>query len=338
MRVDFVAEKFQADRFFVGGRGIDLDDVAAHAEFAPHEVHVVALVEHVDEPAEDGFARDLLAAFHRQEHAQIILRRSHAVDAGDARDHDRVAPREERARRGKPEPLDLLVNRRILLDVSVGARDVGLRLVVIEIADEILDRVAREELLELGVELRGERLVVRDDERRPVEFADDVGDGEGLARAGHAEERLVAVAGLDRLEEFGDRLALVAARLVVRFELEGHWRQYAPCRQPPQRGQRAARPASRKRMKQSRPPCPSPGSRRGAPGRHVFCREPGRQHHHPATTTMVSASSFTNAFVNGPDRARARSVRQSVMSRRTATRSKKFSSAGVDLGTFATSD
>ena len=79
-------------------------------------------------------------------------------------------PRKQRARRGKPEPLDLFVNRRILLDVGVGARDVGLRLVIIEVADEIFDRVARKELLELRVELRRERFVVRDDERRPVEL------------------------------------------------------------------------------------------------------------------------------------------------------------------------
>ena len=51
------------------------------------------------------------------------------------------APRKQRAGGGEPEPLDLLVDRRILLDVGVGARDVGLGLVVIEIADEIFDRV-----------------------------------------------------------------------------------------------------------------------------------------------------------------------------------------------------
>ncbi len=53
----------------------------------------------------------------------------------------RVAAREQRARGGEAQALDLLVDRRILLDVGVGARDVGLGLVVIEVADEILDRV-----------------------------------------------------------------------------------------------------------------------------------------------------------------------------------------------------
>ena len=131
-------------------------------------------------------------------------------------------PRKQRAGRGKPQPFDLLVDRRILFDVGVGTRDVGLRLIIIEVADEIFDRVTWEELFELRVELRRERLVVRDDERGPIELTDDIGHGERLARAGHAEQRLVTIAGFDRLQQLRDRLALIAFRLVVRFEFKRH--------------------------------------------------------------------------------------------------------------------
>ena len=67
---------------------------------------------------------------------------------------------------GQPEPLDLLVDRGVLLDVDVALGDVGFGLVVVVIADEVADGVVREELLELGVELGGERLVVRHHQRR----------------------------------------------------------------------------------------------------------------------------------------------------------------------------
>jgi hypothetical protein len=50
--------------------------------------------------------------------------------------------------------VDLLVDGRVLLDIGVGARDIGLGLVVVVVRDEILDRVLREEALELAVELR----------------------------------------------------------------------------------------------------------------------------------------------------------------------------------------
>jgi len=133
-----------------------------------------------------------------------------------------TAPRKERAGCRQTEPLDLLVNRRILLDVGIGTGDVGFRLVVIEVADEILDRIAREELFELRVKLRREGLVMRNDERRPIELADDIRHREGLPRPGHAEERLMAIPRLDRLEQLGDGLALIAARLVIGLELERH--------------------------------------------------------------------------------------------------------------------
>ena len=64
------------------------------------------------------------------------------------------------------QPVDLLVDRRVLLDVEVLARDVRLGLVVVVVGDEVLDRVAREVRPELVAQLGGERLVVRDHERR----------------------------------------------------------------------------------------------------------------------------------------------------------------------------
>ena len=126
---------------------------------------------------------------HRADHVLVILGRAQAVDARDAGDDDDIAPREQRAGGGEPQALDLLVDARVLLDVGVAARDVGLGLVVIEVGDEILDGVLGEELLELAVELRGQRLVVREDQRGPVQRLDDVGHGEGLARAGDAQQR-----------------------------------------------------------------------------------------------------------------------------------------------------
>ncbi len=111
--------------------------------------------------------------------------------------------------------VDLLVDRGFLLDVGVGARHVGFRLVVVVIGDEIFHRVVGEERLELAVELRRQRLVRRQDERRALRRLDHLGHGEGLARAGDAKQHLRAVVALDALDQVGDRLRLVA----LRFEL-----------------------------------------------------------------------------------------------------------------------
>ena len=131
-----------------------------------------------------------------------------------------VAPREQRTHRREPQPLDFLVPAGILFDERVGARDVGFRLVIIEVADEVFDGVVRKKTFELGVKLRGERLVVRNDERGLVHVFDDVGDGEGFARTGDAEQRLVLRAGQNAGGQLRNRLRLVAGGRVIGDEFK----------------------------------------------------------------------------------------------------------------------
>ena len=85
--------------------------------------------------------------------------------------------------------------------IGVGARHVGLRLVVVVVGDEILDRVVGEEVLELAIELGGQRLVGRQDQGRALRLLDHLGHGEGLAGAGDAEQHLGAVAVVDALDQ-----------------------------------------------------------------------------------------------------------------------------------------
>src|SRR5690606_13723152 len=49
---------------------------------------------------------------------------------------------------------------------------------------------------------------------------DHVGDAEGLARAGHAQQGLVRQAGLQALDHLADRLRLIAGRLEAGYELK----------------------------------------------------------------------------------------------------------------------
>src|SRR5262249_34767347 len=60
-------------------------------------------------------------------------------------------------------------------------------------------------------------------ERRPVHGLDHLGDGEGLARAGDAEQDLLAVAAPEAKDEVSDRGRLVALGLEGRDDAEvGH--------------------------------------------------------------------------------------------------------------------
>ncbi len=154
------------------------------------------------------------------QHLLVILFAANAVDAGHARHHDHIAPREQGTHRRKPQPLDLLVDARILLDEGVRARQVRLGLVIIEVTDEKLDGVAREKAPKLRVKLRGQGLVVGDHQHGAIQLLDHVGDGERFAGAGHPEQRLVPGPGAQTLQQLGDRLRLIALRHIGRFKFE----------------------------------------------------------------------------------------------------------------------
>ncbi len=56
-------------------------------------------------------------------------------------------PADKRAGRGEPQPINFLVDRGVLLDVNVPLRYVRLGLVVVVVADEVMDSVVRKESL-----------------------------------------------------------------------------------------------------------------------------------------------------------------------------------------------
>ena len=201
--VDRVAEHLDPQhRLLV--RGVDLDRVAADAELAATERHVVAVVLQVDEPAQDRPHVVVDADVEVEQLTLVLLGVPHAVDATDRRDDDDVASREQPGGRRMTQAIDLVVDRRVLLDVGVARGDVGLGLVVVVVADEVLDPVVREELAHLLRELRGEALVGGEDQGRTLHLLDRPRDGRRLARTGDAEQRLEAIAAHDALGQLLD--------------------------------------------------------------------------------------------------------------------------------------
>ena len=113
------------------------------------------------------------------------------IDTGNAGNHDYVLPGQKRTHGRQPQPLNLIVNARILLDERVRLWDVRLRLVVVEVTDKIFHRVFREEPLELGIQLRCQRLVMGNDESRLGQVLNHIGHRERFPRTGHTKQRLV---------------------------------------------------------------------------------------------------------------------------------------------------
>ena len=219
-----VAEELDAIHLLFVGRH-KVDHVAANTKAKAREVVVVPLIKHLGQLAQENLAPDRLSFFYVQRFAHVVLDRADAVDAADAGDHEDIASRQQVLGRRVAHAVDIVVAARVFLDVGIGARDVGLGLVVVVIADEIFDGVARKQAPELCAQLGREGLVWAEHQHRPLQLLDGPGHDVGLAAAGDAEEDLLAETGLDPLDELSDGARLVAGRLegCVDTKAIGHW-------------------------------------------------------------------------------------------------------------------
>jgi hypothetical protein len=172
------------------------------------------------QPAQQALPLDLLADGQPEGHRRIGLDRPDAIDAGHRGDNDHVVALQQRPCRRVAHAVDLLVDRAFLLDIGVGSRDIGLGLVIIVIGDEIFHRIVGEQRPHLAIELRRQRLVRREDQCRPLDLADHMRGGEGLARPGDAEQHLVAFAIPDSGDKLDNGLRLVAGRVELRLQVE----------------------------------------------------------------------------------------------------------------------
>ena len=178
--LDLIAEKLDAHGH-LRVRGPDLQHVAAGAEPGPLEHGIVALVLQAHEAPHELAHVGRVALLQLDAHLAVVLGIAQPVDARHGGHDDHVPPFHEGGRRREPHPLDLPVDRRVLLYVQVLARHVGLGLVVVVVRDEVLHGVVRKEVHELAVQLRGEGLVVGEHEGGKLDLLDDLGHGEGLA-------------------------------------------------------------------------------------------------------------------------------------------------------------
>ena len=217
--LDLVAEELHPHgELLVDGE--HLEGVATYPERAAGAGQVVAGVLHLDQLAQQAVAVELVAHLHVDHPVEVLVGRAETVDARDGRHHDHVAPGEQGPGGRVPQPLDLVVDRRVLLDVGVRLRDVRLRLVVVVVGHEVLDRVVREELPQLVGVLRGQRLVRLHHQDRALHLLGQPGHRRGLAGAGRTQQHDVLLARVDPLDQLLDGLRLVAGRREVADHLE----------------------------------------------------------------------------------------------------------------------
>ena len=160
---DFVAEEGNAPGAVFQVSGKDIEGVALHAESAADEVELVAFVLQFGQPAVYVLRFDLVAGFELERHRRIGSDVAQTVDAGNGGDDNDVAAFKNAAGGGVAHAVDLLVDGGIFFDICVGFGNVGFRLIIIVVGNEIFHMVVRKELFHFAVKLGGKDLVGRHD-------------------------------------------------------------------------------------------------------------------------------------------------------------------------------
>ena len=200
--------------------GKDVDGVAAHPEGAAAEVHVIALVLHAHQLNDHVTLAHFVARAQRHHHLVVGLRLTDTVNGRHGGNDHHVAPLQQAFGAREAHLLDVLIDRRVFLDEQIALRHIGLGLVVVVVTHEVLNRVFREKLAELAVQLRSQGFVGRKHNGWAAHAGDHIGHGVGLARAGHAEQGLEHLAILQTLDQLRNRLGLVPGRWVGLVQLK----------------------------------------------------------------------------------------------------------------------
>ena len=119
-----------------------------------------------------------------------------------------------------PELVDVVVDGRVLLNIRIGRGNIGFRLIIVVVADEIFNGVFRKQRAEFIVKLCCQGLVRGKHQRGPVDLSDDIGHGEGLPRSGNTKQDLIPDTRFDVGSELLDGRRLIACGGVFGPQLE----------------------------------------------------------------------------------------------------------------------
>ncbi len=152
-----------------------------------------------------------------------VVRVADAVQAAHGGDDDDVPPAAHQGRCGTHTQLVyLVVDAEVLFYIGIRRGDVGLRLVVIVVGNEVFYGVVRKKSLEFPIQLRGQGFVVAEDKRWTLQTLDNVGHCKGFSGPGNPQKCHIINALADCFAQSVDGFGLVARRLIIRVEPEFH--------------------------------------------------------------------------------------------------------------------
>ena len=157
--IDLVTEKLNAQCAVVHICGDDFHRVAIDTEAITLEGNIVAAVAVGNQFADENIAADGHSRSNCKNKSLVFARVTERINAGNGCYDDDVATLKERACCAMAQAVNFIVDKGILLDIHILARNVRLGLVVVVVGNEIFHSGIGKEFTHLGADLRRQGFV-----------------------------------------------------------------------------------------------------------------------------------------------------------------------------------
>ena len=212
--VNFIAKEFNPQGVFMLPCRNDLHRIPPDTEGAPAEVHIIPFVLNIDQVAKQFFTAHGHPGAKGNHLPLVFAGVAHGVDTAYGCHNDDILPLPQGGGSAVAKPVNLFVDGGILFDVCIRRGNVGLRLIVIVIRDEVFHPAIREESLQFAAQLGSKSLVVGNHQSGLLHLFNHRGHGKGFAGTCYTQQHLALHAFLNASAQCLNGLWLIAAGLV----------------------------------------------------------------------------------------------------------------------------
>ena len=218
--VYLIAKELHTNCEFIIIGQVNVHNIPADAELVANEIYIISFILQFNQTCAELITIHLHSRAQTDDHAAVINGIAQRVNAGDTRHNNHVAAFRKCRRSGMAETVNLIIDCAVFFNIGICRRNIGLRLIIVVVADEILHRIVREKAAHLSTDLAGQCFVWFQNKGRTVASGNDVCHGESFAGAGNAEKRLCLIPGLQSFYQRINRLRLVSGGLKRCFEMK----------------------------------------------------------------------------------------------------------------------
>ena len=212
--VDLISEKFDADQIVAALCRVHFHHISSDTESCTLDIHIITIVLNVDQLPEHFISVLHHAGAQRYDQILIFVRASQTVNTGHAGYHYDISAFRQGCRSRQSQLIDLIIDGRILGNISIRRRHISLRLVIVVIGDKIFYRILREKFLHLPVKLPRQCFIMGNDQSRLIQRLDHICHGKGLTGTGDTQQGLELIPLSEAFHQFCDCLRLVSGWLI----------------------------------------------------------------------------------------------------------------------------